>query len=142
MSPTDSRLPNWPPPADEPFGIDRAREYIAWVRAHAPPVLAEAEAMLAERYPGAETHRSAVKAEQLAEWCVWEGMKGLAIGSVWCKVMAGSHAMGDIVITADGRLIDLLALAHAFPTLCLSTARIWQMSRHWGSDSRQLLGYR
>jgi hypothetical protein len=61
-----STLPNWRPPADEPIGIDRVRQYIARIRDHAAPVLAEAEAMLAERYPGAETHRSAVKVEQLA----------------------------------------------------------------------------
>jgi hypothetical protein len=101
---TYPRLPNWPPPADEPIGIERAHAYIAWIHAHAPPGLAEAEAMLAERYPGAETHRSAAQAEQSMEWRVWEGMTGLAIGAVWCKVMAGSITMVDIMITADGRL--------------------------------------
>jgi hypothetical protein len=68
-------------------------------------VLAEAEAMLAERYPGAETRRSAVKAEQLATWRLSPGMKGLAIGCVSCAFMAGSFAMVDIVITREGRLI-------------------------------------
>lgn len=60
------RLPDWPPPADEPIGMGRARQYIAWIREHALPVVAEAEARLADRYPGAETRRSAVNVEQLA----------------------------------------------------------------------------
>jgi hypothetical protein len=66
-----STLPNCRPPADEPIGIDRVRQYIARIRDHAAPVLAEAEAMLAERYPGAETHRSTVKVEQLATRRTW-----------------------------------------------------------------------
>jgi hypothetical protein len=99
------QLPNWPPPADEPIGMDRARQYIAWIREHVPPVLAEAEAMLAERYPGAETHRSAMKVEQLATRRTWEGMKWLSIGCVWVAYMAGSFAMVDIMIMGDGRLI-------------------------------------
>lgn len=102
---TTPTLPNWPPPAGEPIGIDRAREYIAWIREHAPPVIAEAERMLAARYPGAETRRSAVTVDQLATWRAWDGMQGLAIGSVWCKYMAGSFAMVDITITAEGRLV-------------------------------------
>jgi hypothetical protein len=89
----------------EPIGIERPRASIAWMREHAPPVLTEAEAMLAERYPGAETRRSAVKAEQLATWRVSPGMKGLSIGCVSCKYMAGPLAMVDIMITREGRLI-------------------------------------
>jgi hypothetical protein len=102
---TTERLPNWPPPDDEPIGMDRARQYIAWIRVHAQPVLAEAEAVLEARYPGAETRRSAVKVEQLATWRLSPGMKGLAIGCVSCACMAGSFAMVDITITRDGRLV-------------------------------------
>jgi hypothetical protein len=85
--------------------MDRARAYIAWIREHAPPVIAEAEAMLGERYPGAETKRASVKAEQLAMWRLSPGMKGLAIACVSCAFMAGSFAMVDITITREGRLI-------------------------------------
>jgi hypothetical protein len=45
-------LPDWPPPDDEPIGIERPRASIAWIREHALPVVAEAEAMLAERCRG------------------------------------------------------------------------------------------
>jgi hypothetical protein len=68
-------------------------------------VVAEAEAMLAELYPAAETRRSAVNVEQLATRRTWEGMKWLSIGCNPCEYMAGSFAMVDIMITADGRLI-------------------------------------
>jgi hypothetical protein len=54
MNAADPRLPNWPPPDDEPIGMGRARQYIAWIREHAPPLIAEAEAMLAEPYPTGE----------------------------------------------------------------------------------------
>ena len=105
MTSAQPRLPNWPPPADEPIGHDRAREYIAWIREHAGPVLAEAERMLGERYPNAETRRSAATVDQLATWRLTEGMSGLAIGCVWCAFMAGSFAMVDITITREGELI-------------------------------------
>jgi hypothetical protein len=119
------RLPNWPPPDDEQSGdlfgdlrrcargcywrrtcgIDRARQYIAWIKQHAGPVLEEAERMLNDRYPGAEIHRSAATIEMMATRGLSERMQGLSIGCVWCSFMAGSFAMVDIVITREGYLV-------------------------------------
>lgn len=97
--------PQWPPPPDEPIGTERARLYVAWIRDHAGPVLAEAESMIEARYPGSETHRSAANVEALATWSLSAGMPGLCIGTAWCAFMAGSFAMVDITITRDGALI-------------------------------------
>lgn len=33
---TTSTLPGWPPPTNEPIGVDPARQYIAWIRARRP----------------------------------------------------------------------------------------------------------
>ncbi len=102
----DQRLPDWPPPNDEKFGVERARAYVAWIREHAGPVLEEAERMLRERYPGAELGRSAVTVKQLATWgAPTSNMSGLSIGCVWCDVMAGSVAMVDIVLDREGQLV-------------------------------------
>jgi hypothetical protein len=102
ISPT---LPNWPPPDGKEIGVERARQYVAWIREHAPQVLEEAELLLQERYPGAEIHRSAATVGMLATRGLSERMQGLAIGCVWCSFMAGSFAMVDIVITREGRLV-------------------------------------
>jgi hypothetical protein len=98
-------LPNWPPP-DGKISIDEAREIVAWIREHAGPVLEEAERMILERYPGAEIGRGAVTVEHLVKWGgPTPAMKGLAIGTVWCDVMAGAFAMVDIVLDPEGRLV-------------------------------------
>lgn len=101
----DERLPDWPPPPDEPIGLERARAYFAWIRRHAPPVLEEARRMITERYPHAVTDTSAVTLEQLATWSFGPPMKGLSIGTVHASVSGGAWAMVDLVITEDGRLI-------------------------------------
>lgn len=105
MTTEPPRCPQWPPPDDELIGTERARLYIAWIREHAGPVLAQAEAMIEARYPGSQTHRSAVNVNQLAIWSLSPKMSGLSIGTVWCAYMAGSFAMVDISITRDGELI-------------------------------------
>ena len=105
------RLPNWPPPDGEEIGIERAREYIAWIREHAGPVLEEAERMLHERYPGTEIHYAAATVGQLATWRLAPEMPGLSIGTVWCAFMAGSFATVDIWIDREGRLVEGYPLA-------------------------------
>ena len=100
------RLPNWPPPDGEAIGIDRAREYIAWIRQHAGPVLEEAEQMIRERYPDTTIERSGITVQALAKrGGPTPTMLGVSIGCVWSAFMAGSFAMVGILIDREGRLI-------------------------------------
>jgi hypothetical protein len=90
----DDPLPDWPTPAGEPIGGDRARAYIAGIRQHASPSLREARQMIHARYPGAPLEQSSVRVQELA---TWHGptpqMAGLAIGTVAASVSGGTWAM-------------------------------------------------
>jgi hypothetical protein len=102
----DERLPDWPPPTDEPIGEAHARSYIAWLREHAPPLLKEARQLIQARYPGVVVTQSSVRRQELATWrAPTPQMPGLAIGTVSANVSGGTWAMVDILITHDGRLI-------------------------------------
>jgi hypothetical protein len=101
---TDATLPDWPPPPDEPIGIDRARAYIAWIRQHVRPLLDEAERLLRARYPYEEISRSSVRVEQLATWALSDRQAGLSIGTISTKAPGGTFAMVDIIIQRDGTL--------------------------------------
>lgn len=99
-----SRLPNWPPPDGEVIGEERAREYIAWIREHAPPLVAEGRRVLQQRFEISETCTSSVPPGQLAGWGLDEGMVGLSIGCVWAAIQGGTWATMNISIRRDGRL--------------------------------------
>ena len=100
------RLPNWPPPDREAIGIDRAREYVAWIARHAEPVLQEAEQMIRERYPDTTIERSGITVRALAtRGGPTPTMPGVSIGCVWSAFMAGSFAMVGILIDRERRLI-------------------------------------
>lgn len=101
---SDDRLPDWPPPPDAPIGEERARAYIAWIRDHVQPRLAEARRMILERYPGATVETAAVTVDQMASWSFHPPMERLSIGIVTASVSGGTWAMVDITITADGQL--------------------------------------
>jgi hypothetical protein len=101
---TDAVLPNWPPPPDEPIGEERARQYIAWIRDQAPPLVAEGRRMLQERYPGKATQTAAVNVAQLAIWTLSDRMTGLNIGGVYTDIMPGTWGWMDVRIRRDGRL--------------------------------------
>ena len=99
-------LPNWPPPDGEEIGIDRSRQYIAWIREHAGPVLEEAEQMTRERYPEATIERSGITVQTSAKReAPTPTMLGVSIGCVWSAFMAGAFAMVGILIDREGRLI-------------------------------------
>jgi hypothetical protein len=101
---TDAALPDWPPPADEPIGEERARTYIAWIREHAGPLVADARKQITDQYPHAVTKTFAATVDQLASWSFDNRITGLGIGSVWASVSGGTWAMVDIRIWQDGRL--------------------------------------
>ncbi len=101
---TDARLPDWPPPDRFAIGEERARAYIAWIRDHAPPLLAEGRRMLQERWGVEDTGTSSVKVHQLATWRLAPEMKDFNIGCVWAPVKGGTWAMANIRIRRDGRL--------------------------------------
>jgi hypothetical protein len=110
---TTDALPDWRPPADEPIGVERARAYVAWVREHVGPLIADARRQLNERYLNAPTHTSAATMDQLATWRFSKVMEGLAVGMVWCDFMAGSFAMLYISIRRDGHLESRPGNEHA-----------------------------
>lgn len=101
---TDDVLPNWPPPANEPIGIERARAYNAWIRDHVGPLVAYGRERIEDRYPGAVTHTASVTVEQLARWTFSHRMARLNIGGVYAETPPGSFIWMDIHIRRDGRL--------------------------------------
>lgn len=101
---TDSVLPNWPPGDGTKIGEERAREYVAWIRYHAPPLVAEGRRVLQARFGVAECGTSSARVDQLAEWGLDERMDALNVGVVYCSIQSGSWAMMDISIRRDGRL--------------------------------------
>lgn len=101
---SSERLPNWPPASGDHIGEERAREYIAWIRQHAQPLVEEGRRILCERFETETTGTSSARVDQLAEWMLDEGMSGLNIGTVYCAIQAGSWAQMNINIRRDGRL--------------------------------------
>src|SRR5688572_619815 len=73
-------LPDWPPPPDEPIGLERARAYIAWIRGHIQPALRDARELLKARHPGVAIETSAVTLSQLAAWSFKPPMRHLSVG--------------------------------------------------------------
>lgn len=66
-------------------------------------MLAQAEQMIQEHYPGAEIERSSVTVAQLARrGGPTPTMQELSIGSVWRQSMARSFAMVDIWLDREG----------------------------------------
>lgn len=98
------RLPGWPPPSGEIIGEERARMYIAWIREHAPPLVAEGRSILCERFETETTRTSSVRLEHLAKWKIGPELDGLCVGVVYCSIQSGAWAMMDIRIRRDGRL--------------------------------------
>src|SRR5690606_2019303 len=98
----DETLLDWPPPAGEPIGEDRARAYIAWIRDRVRPLLEEGRRMIQERYPSAYIGTYVARLDQLATWHLTDGMDGLNIGGLWCEPTPGSFAWVNIIIRRDG----------------------------------------
>jgi hypothetical protein len=132
----DDPLPDWPTPASEPIGEDRARAYIAGIRDHVAPCLKEAPQLLHARYPDAMVEQSRVRVQGLATWHPpTERMPRFKIGVVSASVSGGSWAMVDILITHDGRLA-------VSPGVCASRNDI-SILQHGGStvNEQQLRTY-
>ncbi len=97
-------LPNWPPPEGEAIGHERSREYIAWIRDHAPSLIAEGRRMITEQWQTEDIHTSSVRLDYLATWKLDDGLAGLSVGCVWAPIKGGTWAMAMISIRRDGRL--------------------------------------
>lgn len=101
---TSESLPNWPPPDGEVIGVERAREYVAWIREHVNPLLKEGERVLRDRFGDTGVTAVSARVDQIAEWKLDPRSERLNVGVLYCSIKSGAWAMLDINIKRDGRL--------------------------------------
>ncbi len=103
---SEGRIPDWPPPADEPIGIERARAYFAWISENVPPLIATAEQMLRERWgDSGKIRTSSWRMHQFAAQRLMAGRDSMYLGCVSAPKPGGSWVYVDIRITRDGYLV-------------------------------------
>lgn len=102
MLATTERLPDWPPPPGK-IGIERAKQYIAWIKHHAPALIAAGSAEIRRAYPYASVGTSSHSVARLAEESATQNHR-LCIGSIRGDLTPRGTAVLQVWITADGRL--------------------------------------
>lgn len=101
---TTEIMPDWPPADGEVIGEERARDHVAWIREHVPPLLKEGERVLRDRFGDTGVTAVSARVDQIASWKLHPQSDRLNVGVLYCSIKSGAWAMMDINIRRDGRL--------------------------------------